>query len=161
MRSGTLNVPAIVGFGKAAEIAQTSIANDMEKLAAWSSMIRSKISAIGGRVLGHPERRLAHNICTTFPGIDGKAIINTVSAALAISAGSACTTQTVKPSHVLLATGLTVEEAHSSIRIGLSKFNSDADIDLLISEVAAAVRHLRDIGNETRCMRQQGEDGRV
>ena len=157
MRSGTLNVPAIVGFGKAAEIAQASIVNDMEKFAGWSSMIRRKISAIGGRVLGHPERRLAHNICATFPGIDGKAIINTVSSTLAISAGSACTTQTVKPSHVLLATGLTSEEAHSAIRIGLSKFNSDADVGLLVSEMTAAVQHLRGIGNETQRIQQQGE----
>ena len=161
MRSGTLNVPAIVGFGKAAEIAQTSIASDTERLVAWSSMIRREISAIGGRVLGHPDRRLARNICAMFPGIDGKAIINTVSGTLAISAGSACTTQTVKPSHVLLATGLTADEAHSTIRIGLSKFNSDADIDLLISEVAAAVRHLRGIENKTGRTRRQGEGGYV
>lgn len=149
MRSGTLNVPAIVGFGKAAEIAQASIENDTERIAAWSSRIRRELRAIGGRIMGHPERRLVHNICAIFPGIDGKAIINTVSGALAISAGSACTTQTVKPSHVLLAMGLTAEEGHSAIRIGLSKFNSDDDINLLISETATAVRHLRSVGTET------------
>ena len=144
LRSGTVNVPAIVGFGRAAELAQAHMQEDVEKFTAWSSRIQKELEAAGGKAVGHPERRLAHNVCVRFPGIDGKAIINTVSGALAISAGSACTTQAVEPSHVLLATGLS-EEAHEVIRIGLGRFNTDMDIDLLVSEVTAAVRHLRNV----------------
>lgn len=145
LRSGTLNVPAIVGFGKAAELAQERMQADAEKFTAWSSRIREELAAAGGKTIGHPKRRLAHNICIRFPGIDGKAIINTVSSRLAISSGSACTTRTVVPSHVLLATGLSEEDAHSSIRIGLGRFNTDADVNLLISEISAAVHHLRNM----------------
>ena len=146
LRSGTLNVPAIVGFGRAAELAQSRMRDDAERLAAWSSRVRMELEGAGGVVIGHPERRLAHNVCVRFPGIDGKAIINTVSGALAISAGSACTAQAVEPSHVLLATGLSEEEAHTAVRIGLGRLNTDADVELLVGEVSAAVRHLRGMG---------------
>ena len=145
LRSGTLNVPAIVGFGRAAELARARMRDDAERLAAWSSKVREEFEAIGGTVMGHPERRLAHNVCVRFPGIDGKAIINTVSGSLAISAGSACTTHAVEPSHVLLAIGLSDEDAHSSIRIGIDRSNTDADIDLLVSEVGGAIQRLCDI----------------
>lgn len=145
VRSGTLNVPAIVGFGKAAEIANAHMPNNYARLAALSSKIWSKLEAIGGIPVGHPERRLVHNVCIRFSGIDGKSIINMVSKTLAISAGSSCTTQGVEPSHVLLATGLTEEDSHSAIRIGLSRFNTSADVDILVSEVTTAVQRLRDI----------------
>ena len=146
LRPGTLNVPAIVGFGRAAELARARMVGDTERLAAWSSRARREFEAIGGSVMGHPERRLAHNVCVRFPGVDGKAIINTVSGSLAISAGSACTTQAVEPSHVLLAAGLSEDEAHTAVRIGLGRLNTDADVDLLVGEVSAAVRHLRGMG---------------
>ena len=145
LRPGTLNVPAIVGFGRAAEIALACMRNDAEKFAAWSSKMREEFEGIGGRIMGHPKQRLTHNVCVRFPGIDGKAIINTVSGTLAISAGSACTAQAVEPSHVLLALGLSEEEAHSAVRIGLGRYNTDHNIDLLIAEVLMAVRYLRNI----------------
>ena len=145
LRSGTLNVPAIVGFGRAAELARARMRDDAERLAAWSSKVQEEFEAIGGMVMGHPERRLAHNICVRFPGIDGKAIINTVSNSLAMSAGSACTTQAVEASHVLLATGLSDEGAHSVVRIGIDRLNTESDINCLIADVTAAVHHLTDI----------------
>ena len=145
LRSGTLNVPAIVGFGRAAELARARMQDDAGRLAKWSSRMRKDFETIGGRIMGHPDRRLAHNVCVRFPGIDGKAIINTVSESLAISAGSACTTQAVEPSHVLLAIGLSDEDAHSSIRIGIDRSNTDADIDRLVSEVSGAIQRLYDI----------------
>ena len=150
LRSGTLNVPAIVGFGRAAELARARMRDDAGRLAKWSSRMRKDFEAIGGRIMGHPDRRLAHNVCVRFPGIDGKAIINTVSGSLAISAGSACTAQAVEPSHVLLATGLSEEEAHSAVRIGLDRFNTDADVDLLVSTASAAVHQLLGIGGGGR-----------
>ena len=157
LRPGTLNVPAIVGFGKAAELALAHMQDGRERFAEWSSRIQRRFKDIGGKIIGHPEQSLPHNICATFPGIDGKAIINTVSNSLSISAGSACTVQAVEPSHVLLATGLSEEESHSAIRIGLSRFNTDEDIDLLISESAAAVRHLRNMGQRQDATRATGE----
>ena len=146
MRPGTLNVPAIVGFGKAAEIAHARMQDDEKRFAAWSSRIQGKLEEIGGKIIGHPKRRIAHNICIAFPGIDGKAIINTVSDSVAISAGSACTVQAVEPSHVLLATGLSEEEAHSAVRVGLSRFNTDEDIELFVTKSTAAVHNLRNMG---------------
>lgn len=145
LRSGTLNVPAIVGFGKVAELAQVNMESVVARLTVLSSRVLKELEIVGGKIVGHPERRLAHNICVRFPGVESKAIINTVSDALAISSGSACTTHAVEPSHVLLATGLSDDEAHSVIRIGLSQFNSNADVDLLVSEVTAAVLHLRSV----------------
>ena len=145
LRSGTLNVPAIVGFGRAAELAEGRMKGDAERLAAWSSKIQVELEAIGGRIIGHPQQRLAHNVCVRFPGIDGKAMINTVSETLAISTGSACTAQSVEPSHVLLAMGLSGEDAHSVIRVGLDRFSTSRDVDVLIMEVASAIQHLHGI----------------
>ena len=149
LRPGTLNVPAIVGFGKAADLAQARMPNESRKFTVWSARMRREFEAIGGTIIGHRNRRLAHNVCVIFPGIDGKAIINTVSGKLAISTSSACTVQAVEPSHVLLATGLHKDDVHSAVRIGLGRFNNGADVDLLISEIASAVQHLRDRVTQT------------
>ena len=145
LRPGTLNVPAIVGFGRAAKIARIRMKDDHQRFAAWSSRVQVEFEAVGGKVVGHPKQRLAHNICVRFPGIESKAIINTVSNTLAISSSSACMTQRVEPSHVLLALGLSNEDAHSVIRIGFSKFNTDADVDRLIADTTSAVHHIRDM----------------
>ena len=145
LRSGTINVPAIVGFGKAAEIARDNMSRESSRYATWSSRIVKEFEAIGGKMCGHPKDRLLHNVCIRFPSIDGKAIINTTSNALSISAGSACTEHTVEASHVLLAIGLSEEESHCAIRIGLGRFNTNADVDILISKVVSAVRCLQGI----------------
>ena len=127
-RSGTLNVPAIVGFGRAAQIAQDAMGEESRRHRAWTREMLDAFGGAGGVQNGHPESRLAHNLNVRFPGIDGKAIINTVSDKLAISAGSACTAQTVEPSHVLLAMGLDEEQAHQSIRLGLGRFTTHDEI---------------------------------
>lgn len=127
-RSGTLNVPAIVGFGRAAEIASRVMADESRRHRIWTGEMLGMFGGAGGMLNGHPESRLAHNLNVRFPGIDGKAIINTVSDRLAISAGSACTARTVEPSHVLLAMGLDEEQAHQSIRLGLGRFTTHDDI---------------------------------
>ena len=77
-----------------------------------------------------------------FQGIEGKAIINSVSKKVALSAGSACTTDTVEPSHVLLALGLGEEDTHSSIRVGMGRFNTEDEIHLAIDEITDACKHL-------------------
>ena len=98
-----------------------------------------KFSAVGGKLNGHPENRLVHNLNIRFDGIEGKAIINSVSKKLAISAGSACTTQNVEPSHVLLALGLSEEQSHYAIRIGCGRFNTDDDIEVATNEILNAL----------------------
>ena len=127
-RSGTLNVPAIAGFGRAAEIAVRVMAKESRRHRMWTGEMLDMFGGAGGMLNGHPESRLAHNLNVRFPGIDGKAIINTVSDRLAISAGSACTARTVEPSHVLLAMGLDEEQAHQSIRLGLGRFTTHEDM---------------------------------
>ncbi len=148
MRPGTLNVPAIVGFGKAAEIAQKEMPKENKRFREWSTEIIDTLSRTSGAMHnGDTDKRLPHNISLTFPGIDGKAIINSISEHVAISAGSACTTQTVEPSHVLLALGMGVEEAHSSIRIGLGRFNTHEEVAYLIDAISEAVSDLGRIGS--------------
>ncbi len=150
MRPGTLNVPGIVGFGKAAEIAQKEMPDENKRFQKWSAKIIDALSKTAGAVHnGDPDKRLPHNISLTFPGIDGKAIINSISERIAISAGSACTTQTVKPSHVLLALGMGTEDAHSSIRIGLGRFNTEAEVGHVIDAISGAVKDLRRISTPT------------
>ena len=126
-RSGTLNVPAIAGFGRAARIASRVMDEESRRHRIWTGEMLDAFGDAGGMLNGHPESRLAHNLNVRFPGIDGKAIINTVSDRLAISAGSACTASTVEPSHVLLAMGLDGEQAHQSIRLGLGRFTTRED----------------------------------
>lgn len=146
MRSGTHNVPSIVGFGKAAEIAGGEMGREQARFADWSAKIIGGLSKAGALLNGHPKHRLQHNVNVCFPGIEGKAIINSVSKYLAISAGSACTTQTVEPSHVLVAMGLGEERAHSSIRLGLGRFNTDEEIDYAIEKLTAQKTMISSIG---------------
>ncbi len=142
LRPGTLNVPGIVGFAKAVEIAQKEMGSENVKFKKWTDEMLKQLSDAGGKLNGHPTKRLAHNLNVRFEGIDGKAIINSVSKKIAISAGSACTTQTVEPSHVLLALGLDEEQAHSSIRIGCGRFNTSEDIETATDEICSCVDSL-------------------
>lgn len=145
IRPGTLNVPAIVGFGKAATISQKEMATENQRFKKWSDRITASLSEIGAITNGDSAKKLPHNINVTFPGIEGKAIINSISKEIAISAGSACTTQTVEPSHVLLAIGLSEDDAHSSIRIGLGRSNTDEEINYLTSAIAESISELNKI----------------
>ena len=142
IRSGTLNVPGIVGFGKAVEIAQKEMYKENLRYKEFTKKMLDAFTEIGGKLNGHPEKRLAHNLNVRFEGVKSKAIINSISKKLAISAGSACTTQTVEPSHVLLALGLSEEQAHSSIRFGLSRFTTDDEVDFSISEISKTIELL-------------------
>ena len=104
-----------------------------------------QFSKVGGKLNGHPENRLVHNLNIRFHGVQSKSIINTVSKKLAISAGSACTTQMVEPSHVLLALGLTENQAHNAIRIGCGRFNTDEEIQIAINDILNALESLAKI----------------
>ncbi len=142
MRSGTLNVPGIVGFAKAVRLALDGMQSENARFRRWTKTLLERFRAAGGELNGHPENRLAHNLNVRFDGIDGKAIINSVSGRIAISAGSACTAQSVEPSHVLLALGLSEEQAHSSIRIGCGRFNTDGEMDAAADEILDSVKML-------------------
>ena len=142
LRSGTLNVPGIVGFAKAVDISQKEMINENIRFKKWNKLMYDKFSEVGAKLNGHPEKRLAHNLNVRFEGVESKAIINSVSKKIAISVGSACTTQMVEPSHVLLALGLDENQAHSSIRIGLSRFTSEDEIHMAIREIVDSLEHL-------------------
>ena len=143
IRSGTLNVPGIVGFGAAARIASAEMGAEGRRHAAQASRMIGEFEAAGGLLNGHRTMRLARNVSVCFPGIESRAVINSVSGELAISAGSACTTQSVEPSHVLVAMGLGEARAHSSIRIGLGRFTTDGEVDRAVGLITGAVASLR------------------
>ncbi len=145
LRSGTLNVPGIVGFAKALDIAEKEKDTENIRFKKWTDYMMNKFSEIGGKLNGHPDHRLAHNLNVRFDGIESKAIITSVSKKIAISAGSACTTQFVEPSHVLLALGLDENESHTSIRIGIGRFNTEDEIKIATDEICHAVKSLAKI----------------
>ncbi len=145
IRSGTLNVPGIVGFAKAVEIALDEMDSENIRFKKWTDTMLEQFSKVGGKLNGHPTNRLAHNLNIRFDGVQSKSIINTVSKKLAISAGSACTTQMVEPSHVLLALGLSEDQAHNAIRIGCGRFNTDEEIQIATDEILNALESLAKI----------------
>lgn len=145
IRSGTLNTAGIVGFGKAAEIALKEMSSQQKRLKEWSDMMLTEFKKIGGVLNGGTNNRLAHNLNIRFPGVESKALINSISNKIAISASSACTTQTVEPSYVLRALGLDEDEAHSSIRIGLGRFNTMDEVVESSKIITEAVQRIRKI----------------
>ncbi len=145
IRSGTLNVPGIVGFGKAMEIAVNEMDAENKRFKEWSDLMLKEFEKIGGKLNGHATKRLSHNLNIYFPGIEGKSIINSVSKEIAISAGSACTTQMVEPSHVLLALGLDEDTTHYAIRIGIGRFNTYDEIKKTIDSISSSVKSLTKI----------------
>ena len=145
IRSGTLNVPGIVGFGKAMEIAVKEMDSENKRFKEWSELMLKEFEKVGGKLNGHPTKRLSHNLNIYFPGIESKAIINSISKEIAISAGSACTTQMVEPSHVLLALGLVEDIAHYAIRIGIGRFNTLDEINNAKNKIYSCVMSIKEI----------------
>ena len=142
VRSGTLNVPGIVGFGKAMEISLLERNAENKRFKKWSDIMLDKFIRFGGKLNGHPTNRLVHNLNIYFPEIESKSIINSISKKIAISAGSACTTQIVEPSHVILSLGFNENRAHSSIRIGMGRFTTKQEIDFVIKEIISVLNNL-------------------
>lgn len=145
IRSGTLNVPGIVGFGKAMDIAVKEMDAENKRFKKWADTMLEEFKKVGGQLNGPMEKRLSHNLNVYFPKIESKSIINSISNEIAISAGSACTTQIVEPSHVLLALGYDESHAHSSIRIGMGRFNEQSDIDYCAKIISEQVLRLKNI----------------
>lgn len=144
LRSGTLNVPAIVGLGLATEICAAEMEGESARLRAQRDRLLGGLrdSNHGVRVNGSLERRLPHNLHVTFDQIDGEALLMALGD-LAVSTGSACSSGSQAPSHVLQAIGATGDAAGASIRFGLGRDTTDADIDFAIDRVTTVVGRLR------------------
>ena len=143
IRSGTLNVPGIVGIGAALEIANKEMKEENKRYLSWTSqMLTSFQEATNGTVKlnGHPTERLAHNLNVCFPGIESKALIHSLRNDVAISTGSACTTTKVEPSHVLRAIGLPDAMTHSAVRFGLWRGNTENEIKSAIEKITSSTK---------------------
>jgi cysteine desulfurase len=146
MRSGTLAVPLIVGFGVACELSRTEGPAEAERMRALRDRLHAAITGEleGVSLNGHPAERLPNNLNLSFAGVKGEALLMALDAAgVAVSSGSACTSASVEPSYVLRAMGVEDELAHASIRFGVGRFNTEDEIDRAAAEVVRAVHRLR------------------
>ena len=146
IRSGTLPVPNIVGLGKACEIATEVMIDESRKIAALRDALLKGIrdENPNARINGSMKQRLAGNLNMSFLGINNEAVIAAVPE-IAISSGAACTTSTMEPSHVLLALGLSKNEAYSSLRFGIGRFNTKEDIDIASESINRCMKKLKKI----------------
>jgi len=148
LRSGTLATPLCVGLGRAAEIAGAEMAQETARISVLKTRLLEGITGrLSGVALnGHAELRVAGNLNLAFEGIDAEALMRALPR-LAVSSGSACTSAAVEPSYVLQALGLSDERARGSIRLAVGRFNTEAEIDQAVEELAAAVARLRKEGS--------------
>ena len=146
MRSGTLNVPGIVGFGKAAELCNQLMATEMPKHRIMRDRLKVKLeSALEETYInGTMEQRLPHNLNMSFAYVEGESLLMGIND-IAVSSGSACTSATLEPSYVLKALGLGDDLAHTSIRFGVGRFNTDEEIDYVADKMIEVVNKLREL----------------
>lgn len=146
LRSGTLNVPGIVGLGAAAEIAGQELAAEGDRLARLRDRLRDRILAQlpGVRVNGSLTHRVPQNLHLTFVGVEAEAVMMSMPE-IALSSGSACSSASRSASHVLVAIGCSDEQAQQSLRFGLGRFTSEADVDYTAERVIQAVHQLREL----------------
>ncbi len=147
MRSGTLNVPGIVGFGKAAEIARKEMAQDAERLSKLRDRLQQKFMDNLEEVVvnGNEEHRMPHVANISFKHVEGEGLMMTFNQDIAVSSGSACTSASLEPSYVLKALGLGDDLAHSSIRFSLGRFTTEEDVDGAVDLVSKGVNHMRSL----------------
>jgi cysteine desulfurase len=147
MRSGTLNVPGIVGFGKAAAIAKSEMANDTERLSKLRDKLENafKDNLEEVYVNGNVNHRMPHVSNISFKHVEGEGLMMTFNQNIAVSSGSACTSASLEPSYVLVALGLGDDLAHSSIRFSLGRFTTEDDVDYAIDAITKGVNHMRDL----------------
>ena len=146
LRPGTLNVAGIVGLAAALEIARAGMSEESRRLRALRDRLQEGIASRveGVQVNGHPSERLPHNLNLSFDYVEGEALLMALDD-IAVSSGSACTSERREPSHVLRAMGVGDAMAQSSLRFGLGRFNSEEEVDYVIERVAEAVLRLREI----------------
>ncbi len=146
MRSGTLNVPGIVGFGKAAELAMLEMDVDAARLSVMRDRLEKELCKIEeSYVNGNRNSRLPHIANISFKYVEGEGLMMAFNQNIAVSSGSACTSASLEPSYVLKALGLGDDLAHSSIRFSLGRFTTDDQIEYTIDHVTKAVNKLRDM----------------
>jgi cysteine desulfurase len=147
LRSGTLNVPAVVGFGKACEISMQEMAEESERLRALRDRLRDGIfSKLDGvHINGSMTHRLPHNLNLSFSGVEAESLLLPMKE-VALSSGAACTSAKVEPSHVLKALGLR-DSAYSSVRFGLGRFNTEEEVEYVIRRVVETVQRLRQLAS--------------
>ena len=146
MRSGTLNVPGIVGFGKAAELARLEMDHDAKRLSRLRDKLEGELLKIEETyVNGNREHRLPHVTNISFKHVEGEGLLMGFNKNIALSSGSACTSASLEPSYVLKALGLGDDLAHSSLRFGLGRFTTEDQIDYTIEQVRNTVLKLRDM----------------
>lgn len=147
MRSGTLNVPGIVGFGKAAEIAMKDMAEDTKRVSKLRDKLETALMANLEEVYinGSKEHRMPHVTNLSFKHVEGEGLMMTFNQNIAVSSGSACTSASLEPSYVLKALGLGDDLAHSSIRFSLGRFTKEEEIDYTIAALTKGVTHMRDL----------------
>ncbi len=146
MRSGTLNVPGIVGFGKACEICRLEMAEETKKLSALRDKLETELLKVEESYLnGDKEHRLPHVSNISFKYVEGEGLMMGFNKNIAVSSGSACTSASLEPSYVLKALGLGDDLAHSSLRFGLGRFTTEEQIDYTIKQVTDTVNKLREM----------------
>jgi cysteine desulfurase len=158
-RSGTLNVPGIVGFGKACEICRVGMADEAQRMLRLRERLHEGLFSQLDEIFlnGHPVHRLPGNLNVSFSYVEGESLLMGLNgsthpiavgqspAAIAVSSGSACTSATLEPSYVLKALGVGDDLAHTSIRFGLGRFNTEEEVDFVVARTVAEVRRLREM----------------
>ncbi len=146
LRSGTLNVPGIVGLGTAAELCGKEMQQDAKRLSLLRDKLETALLALNETyVNGDPKHRLPQVSNLSFRGVDGEGLLMGVNKEIALSSGSACTSASLEPSYVLKALGLDDDLAHSSLRFGLGRYTTEEEIDYTIERISAQVRQLREM----------------
>ena len=146
MRSGTLNVPGIVGFGKACELSRLEMATDTERISKLRDKLENALKQIDeSYVNGNPAHRLPHVSNISFKYVEGEGLMMGFNKDIALSSGSACTSASLEPSYVLKALGLGDDLAHSSLRFGLGRYTTEEQIDFTIKAVTDTVLKLREM----------------
>ncbi len=143
-RSGTLNVPGIVGFGKACDVSLRVMDEEGKRVTALRERLKQHLFANLDYVHlnGHPERRLPHNLNVSFEFVEGESMLMSLKD-IAVSSGSACTSATLEPSYVLMALGVGEALAHTSIRFGLGRWTTEAEVDYVAAQAIENVKKLR------------------
>ena len=146
MRSGTLNVPGIVGFAKALELSVEEMASEAERLTGLRQRLLDRLNSELDYIFlnGHPSERLPNNLNVSFGYVEGESLMMGVNE-LAVSSGSACTSASLEPSYVLRALGVGDDLAHSSIRVGMGRFTTIEEVDYAAEKMIAAVKRLREM----------------
>jgi cysteine desulfurase len=146
MRSGTLNVPGIVGFGKAAEISRKQMDVDNARLSKLRDRLQEGLMLMEETYInGNVDNRMPHVTNISFKHVEGEGLMMTFNQNIGVSSGSACTSASLEPSYVLVALGLGDDLAHSSIRFSLGRFTTDEEVDYTIEAITKGVNHMRDL----------------